>query len=309
MLLKPIKTTIKKILRRVQQWRNIVYIKANSPKVDKDRLKKDLAELGLIPGDVVMLHSSLRSLGYVEGGARTVIEAIYEMISPGGTLIVPTYYQPGGSILATCKMEGYYFDPRKHGTGLGALPAAFLNFPGVQRSIHPTHSVSAVGSKAKYVTESHHLASSIFGRLSPWDRCTELGGKILGLGISMGPVTFYHMLEDMELSKFPLPVRMKETYRIPCKDWLGNNILVPVTPLDPEYAKRRIDTPGRKDLRDYMWREFISAGLLKVGKVGEGKAWIASAKEFYDHLHKLMSEGVTIYSTEEELARRPVKTK
>ena len=305
-LLKIAKAVTKKMLRCFQQWRSAVQIKATAPVISKTRIKADLALLGLVPGDAVMLHSSLKSLGYVEGGPRTVIEALYEVISPGGTLIVPTYYQPGGSILATCKMEGYFFDPRQHGTGLGALPAAFLKFPGVQRSIHPTHSVSAVGPQAGYVTGAHHLAPSIFGQGSPWQRCVELNGKILGLGITMGPVTFYHLLEDVVLDEFPLPVRMRETYRLPCKDWNGIDLVVPVTPLDPEYARRRIDTPDRSDLRDYFWREFEQAGLLKVAHVGEAKSWCISARNFYDHLYSLMKAGITIYSTAEELARRPV---
>src|SRR5260221_13718575 len=107
-----------------------------------------------------------------------------------------------------CGIEGYFFDPRVHGTNLGALPAAFLKFQGVERSIHPTHSVSAVGPRARDVTEAHHLAPSIFGMGSPWQRCVELNAKILGLGVTMGPLTFYHVLEDMEGEEFPLPVRM-----------------------------------------------------------------------------------------------------
>ena len=306
-MLKHIKSIVKKALRSYQSWRNVAHIKATQPVIDHQQLVDNFRLLGLVPGDIVMLHSSLKSLGYVEGGPATVIAALYESISPGGTLIVPTYYQPGGSILATCKMEGYFFDPRIHGTNLGALPAAFLKFPGVERSIHPTHSVSAVGPKAKYITEAHHLAPSIFGKGSPWQRCVELDGKILGLGISMGPVTFYHLLEDMMLDKFPLPVRMSEAYQVPCKDLSGKDFVVPVIPLDPVYAKRRIDTPQRGDLRDYFWQEFNAAGLLTVGKVGEATSWFISSQRFYEHLHKMLQEGVTIYSTAEELAQRPIK--
>lgn len=306
-VLKPLKALVKRIIRAYQQRRNAAHIKATAPAIGYEQLFAGFRSLGLNPGDVVMLHSSLKSLGYVEGGPTTLIQALYDAISPGGTLIIPTYYQPGGSILATCKMEGYFFDPRIHGTGLGALPAAFLKFPGIERSIHPTHSVSAVGPQAKYVTESHHLAPSIFGQGSPWQRCVELNAKILGVGISMGPVTFYHLLEDMTLDDFPLPVRMKESYQLPCKDWSGKDITVPVAPLDPEYARRRIDTPGRSDLRDYFWREFNANGLLTVGKMGEAVSWFIPAKRFYDHLKQLMQEGVTIYSTSEELAQRPVK--
>jgi aminoglycoside N3'-acetyltransferase len=241
----------------------------------------------------------------VEGGPRAVWEALLEVVSPAGTVIVPTYYMSGGTIYSTCQDKDYCFDPRHHGTGLGALPAAFLELPDVKRSIHPTHSVSAIGKHAEYVTEAHHLASSIFGVGSPWQRCHELDGKVLGLGISMGPVTFYHLLEDSVLEAFPLPVRMRETFRLHCLGWDGQPLEVPVTPLDPAFMTRRIDHKSRDDLREYFWRDFELAGLLQVGRVGESRSWFVGSRRFYSHLLALMSDGVTIYALPEDLAARP----
>ena len=45
-------------------------------RIDKERIIKDLKDLGLKEGDTVIVHSSLSSLGYVEGGADTVIDAL-----------------------------------------------------------------------------------------------------------------------------------------------------------------------------------------------------------------------------------------
>ena len=302
-----VKDALRPAVSAARQIKRRHEIKASAPAVDMQRLVADLRTLGLDSGDTVFLHSSLKSIGYVEGGAKTVLQALFEAISPGGTLIVPTYYMPGGTILATCREAAYVFDPSKHGTHMGALPAAFLKFPGVERSLHPTHSVSALGKHAKYVTGTHHLAPSIFGPGSPWERCLALNGKVLGLGVSMGPVTFYHLLEDTVLDQFPLPARSRETYRLSCRDRDGTLRAVPVTPLDPFYAQRRIDTEARHDLRDYFWREFDQAGLLTAGKVGEARAWFIRARDFYDHLLELMKQGITIYSTADELARRPLR--
>jgi aminoglycoside 3-N-acetyltransferase len=305
-MLKHAKSLARTVLHRYERWRNAEHIKATTRPISKAEIKSGLLQLGLVPGDVVMLHSSLKSLGYVPNGPADVLDALYEAVSPGGTLIVPTYYQPGGSILATCQMKDFHFDPRRHGTGLGSIPSAFLKLPGIERSIHPTHSVSAIGPKAKYITETHHLAPSIFGMGSPWQRCLELNGKVLGLGINMGPVTFYHLLEDIEADKFPLHVWLRETYALPCKDWSGLDITVPVRPFDPELVRRRIDTPGRDDLRQYFWSEFERMGLLAKGQIGEAKCWSINAQPFYHHLKVLMNEGITIYSTPEDLARRPI---
>ena len=302
-----IKQLAKNLIRKVQSEVRRREIEKSAVHVDKDAIVAGLRSMGIGDGDVLFLHSSLRSLGFVEGGPGTVLTALLEAIGPQGTLIVPTYYQPGGTIYSTCKIPDYIFDPAIHGTDLGALPSAFLKRPDVERSLHPTHSVSAIGPRARFVTESHHLAPSVFGDGSPWERFIQLDGKVLGLGISMGPVTFYHLLEDMTGDAFPLPVRMNEVHRLRCRRADGEVIHVPVVPLDPEYMLRRIDNPSRDDLRDYFWREFESAGLMRVGMVGEGKSWVIGGKNFYRHLQQLLGEGITIYSTAEELARRAIR--
>lgn len=294
------------MLEKDASRRRAAKLRISAPIITKTELRAALEKLGIAKDDVLMLHSSLKSLGYVEGGAKAVIEALIEAVGPAGTVVIPTYWQPGGTILGTCKIPGYFFDPRRHDTNLGRLPSEFLRYPGIERSIHPTHSVSAFGPAARYVTEYHHLAPSIFGEGSPWQRCHALNAKILGLGVSMGPITIYHMLEDMLLDEFPLPVRMQQTWHLPCKDWKGNSLIVPVVPLDPTFMPRRIDSPGRDDLRQYFWTEFVHAGLLQTDRIGEADGWFIPAQDFYSHLQKLLTEGITIYSTPEQLSRRPL---
>ncbi len=305
-MLERTKTFVKSVLAARHRKKRADELRASRRLVSKSELRSGLEGLGIEAGDAVMLHSSLKSIGFVDGGPRTVLEALIEAVGPSGTLIVPTYWLPGGTILATCRLDGYVFDPRRHGTHLGRLPSEFLAFDGIERSIHPTHSVSAIGRAARHVVEHHHLAPSIFGSGSPWDRCHELDAKVIGLGISMGPVTFYHLLEDRFLDRFPLPVRMDETYAMSCLDGRGHEVKVPVVPLDPRFMPRRIDAPGRDDLREYFRAEFDRHGLLGWGEVGEAKSWVVPARRFYAHLETLVAEGITIYATADQLAARPL---
>jgi len=277
------------------------------PHVNRDQLAAGLARLGIAAGDTVFVHSSLKSLGYVDGGAATVVQALQDAVGPEGTLIIPTYYLPGGTILATCRMQDYVFDVRKDGTNMGRLPESFLACEGIHRSVHPTHSVSAWGRHAAFLTEAHHRAPSVFGEGSPWQRFVGIEqGKVLGLGISMGPVTFYHVLEDAMGDAFPVPVWGEETFRLPCIDHAGQRSEVPLRPFDPELAQRRIDHRSREDLRDYFMAEFKRAGLLHAGQVGEAPSWWIPAQGFFDHLQRLAGENLTIYSTPEQLAARPL---
>lgn len=304
---KRLKSAVKQVLNYGHRWRRRSEIRRSSPTITYDRLLADFRALGLEPGDTVLVHSSLKSLGYVENGPHTVIKALYQSVSPGGTIVLPAYHMPAGTVYETCKLKDYVFDPRIHGTRVGSIPAELLRFPGVERSIHPTHSVSALGRNARYLTEAHHLAPSTFGKGSPWDRLLEIGGKVVGLGIPMAPGGLYHPLEDYLGDAFPVPVKMKETFYLRCLNWSGEIIQVPIVPLAPEFLPRRIDHKSRGDLRDYFWQEFTRAGLLRVGQVGEARTWIMNAQDFFTHLIHLAQEGITIYATPEELARRPLK--
>ncbi|MDN2713601.1 AAC(3) family N-acetyltransferase [Janthinobacterium sp. SUN120] len=294
----------------LQAWRRAAgarRARQNAPHVTRAGLAADLARLGIAPGDTLFVHSSLKSLGYVEGGAPAVIAALQDAVGPQGALLLPAYYLPGGTVHAACAMPDYVFDPRRHGTHMGRLPEAFLASPGVRRSIHPTHSVCALGRHAADLTEAHHRAPSIFGMGSPWQRfigCDH--AKVLGLGISMGPVTFYHALEDAMGEAFPVPVWEEETRLLACLDHAGRRWDVPVRPFDPAVARRRIDHPGREDLRAYFQREFDAAGLRVNGQVGDAASWCIPAQAFYDHLRHMASEHVTIYASAAQLAARPI---
>jgi len=304
-LLQLTKDSVKKVLKAVLRVRRQFEVKNSAKKITLEQLIEDIAKLGVKKGDTLFVHSSLKSLGYVEGGPRTLIEALYQVVSPSGTIIFPTYYLPGGTIYATCQMDDYIFDPRKHGTNIGRLPEAVLKYPGVERSLHPTHSVSAIGENSKFITEAHHLAPSVFGEGSPWARFLELKGKVLGLGVSMGPITFYHMLEDRLADDFPLPVRMAEC-QLKCRNENNEVIEVPIRPLDIDFLPRRIDNKGRSDLREYFWQEFTSKDLLTIAQVGQSTSWAIDGDDFYRHLERLNQEGITIYATPEQLAARPI---
>jgi aminoglycoside N3'-acetyltransferase len=306
-MLNPIKRQVKALLEALRRRGSANAMRQNRRHVSRAELAADLARMGIAQGDTLFIHSSLKSLGYIDGGATTVVQALQDAVGPQGTLVIPTYYMPGGSIRATCEMQDYVFDVRKDGTNMGRLPESFLACTGIHRSVHPTHSVSAWGRHAAYLTEAHHRAPSVFGEGSPWQRFVDVDhAKVLGLGISMGPVTFYHVLEDAMGAAFPVPVWQDESYLLPCLDQQGQRWEVPVRPFAASIAQRRIDHPSRSDLRDYFQAEFRRTGLLVEGQVGDAASWWIPARGFFDHLQQLSGENLTIYSTADELAARPL---
>lgn len=302
-MLKPLKQAIKGLLEQWRRRRNAAERSQTERHVYRAELVAGLRGLGVQPGDTLFIHSSLKSLGFVVGGPSEVIAALQEAVGPEGSLLLPTYYLPAGTIHATCELPDYRFDIRRHGTNMGRLPEAFLATPGVERSLHPTHSVSAWGQNARFLTEAHHLAPSVFGPGSPWARLMELDrAKVLGLGINMGPVTFYHLLEDLMGVDFPLGVWQDKTYELPCIDAEGRTWPVPVRPYRPEMVARRIDNRSREDLRQFYADAFDRSGLRRKGRVGEAESWIIEAPAFLAQLRQMAGQGLTIYASPEQLA-------
>ncbi len=60
-------------------------------KIDKTILIRDLKALGLSAGDWVAVHSSMKAIGWVEGGPVEVIESLIEAVAPGGVMMMPLF--------------------------------------------------------------------------------------------------------------------------------------------------------------------------------------------------------------------------
>ena len=140
----------------------------------------DCANWGLPAGAGVMVHSSLKSFGQVEGGAHTVVEALMEVLTPQGTLLMPTFnheapFFEGG--------PGYYH-PAETPTVNGAIPDCFWRMPGVRRSLDPTHPFAAWGRHARRYTQFHHRTLTM-GPQSPLGQlyADDGFGLLLGCGL------------------------------------------------------------------------------------------------------------------------------
>jgi aminoglycoside 3-N-acetyltransferase len=149
-----------------------------------------LRRLGLPSGARVIVHSSLKSFGWVNGGARTVIEALMEVLTPRGTLLMPSFNH--GSIVEEGRTG--YFHPQETPTTNGAIPDLFWRLPGVARSLDPTHAFAAWGQNASSYTAAHHRTLTM-GPDSPLGRLNADGGYGLLLGVGYEANTFHHVVE------------------------------------------------------------------------------------------------------------------
>lgn len=148
-----------------------------------------LHRLGLGPGSIVVVHTSLKSFGRVAGGAETVIAALKQTVTRAGLVILPTH--------SLC-LEDYPgvepFDPRTSVAYTGKVPNVFRRQPGVVRSLHPTHSDAAWGDRAAELLADHESRGPV-GVDSPFHRAAQWGGHVLQLGVGHGTNTTLHLAE------------------------------------------------------------------------------------------------------------------
>lgn len=166
-----------------------------------------LKEVGVQTGQAIMVHTSLRSLGYVCGGAQSVIEALIQSVGDQGTIMMPTqswknldpsagvYWQEPEEWWDVIREYIPAYDKRLTPTNtMGAVSEMFRQWHGTLRSDHPARSVAAWGRYAQDLTENHDL-SDIFGDSSPIGRLYELDGSVLLIGVGYDKNTSLHLAD------------------------------------------------------------------------------------------------------------------
>jgi len=225
----------------------------------KSELASQIRALGLGGGDTVVLHSSLGSIGEVDGGAETVVDAFLDVLGEKGTLVVPTFGGGGGG------GGGDVFDPATTPAGLGAITEAVRMHPDAARSLHPMASVAAVGARAAELVRDHEKAPTAHAEGTPYTRIAELGGYVLLLGVDQDRNTTLHTAEA--LCKLPYLSTRTKKY------------------LDPAGAEHE----GTWDFFPGPHRDFIGmdralreGGVVKLGKVGAAVARLMKSRELID---------------------------
>jgi aminoglycoside 3-N-acetyltransferase len=147
-------------------------VKRMKQTVTRATISTALAGAGISKGDKILLHSSLSSLGNVEGGAEAVAEGVLDAIGPKGTLMVPTFNYWAVELFDRATTPGL----------TGAITEAVRRREGATRSLHPTHSVSAIGDRAaEFVANHENIGALRVG--SPVDKLAKAGGYTLLLGV------------------------------------------------------------------------------------------------------------------------------
>lgn len=180
------------------------------PPLTSERLVSDLRRLGVTEGLTLLVHGSLRSIGWVDGGARTVVEALRQAVGETGHVVAPTGTEENSLTsrvskerAARLKRDEGAADPRAMRafdrdatpTTMGAISEALRTVGDAVRSPHPQSSFAAVGPRAAELMADHPLRCHL-GRRSPLWQLYIMGADVLFLGVDgYAACTAFHLAE------------------------------------------------------------------------------------------------------------------
>ena len=153
--------------------------------VKKQDILLSLDLMDIKKGDIILVHSALSSIGYVDGGADAVIDALLESVGEEGTVVMST-------------LTGWFepFDADKTPSAVGEITEKFRRRENAHRSLHPVHSVAAIGKHAEYITAGHDKCETGCGAGTPYYKLRDMDGKVMLLGVDMDRNTIMHSLEE-----------------------------------------------------------------------------------------------------------------
>jgi len=242
--------------------------------ITRPQLAEQFSALGLPKGASVLVHSSLKSLGLVEGGAEAVVEALYDAVGPTGTVMVPNL--PFRGTLTAYLEPAPTFDVRSTPSQMGAITEALRLRPDAKRSLHSSHSVAAVGALRDLMTADHEKCDVTCGRFSAYYRNAHRPESfILMIGATLNSMTTFHSVE--------------ETCELP---YLFSGKVYTSTVLDYEGRRLTIRTRGYNDgvARAFTRPEptLLAEGLMKIAKVGEAECRLMDARGTFECVERMV---------------------
>ncbi|KGX85425.1 AAC(3) family N-acetyltransferase [Pontibacillus marinus] len=249
----------------------------------RDTIRRDLQEMGIQKGMTIMVHSSLSSIGWVNGGAVAVIQALMDVVTEQGNIVMPSQsddavdpsYWSKPSVPEEWWEEIRNTFPAYHpnytpASRMGQIVDIFRTFPNVKRSSHPHNSFAAWGKDSETIIQDHSLDFS-FGEESPLKTLYDLDANILFIGTDYGSCTAFHLAENR--TYFKEIITKKAT----------------VLENDEEIRKSFQDLETREDLFEQIGLDFEKQYGVTKGLIGSASSRLFSLQEAVDYAEKWLN--------------------
>jgi aminoglycoside 3-N-acetyltransferase len=229
----------------------------------------DLRRMGIRSGDVLIVHASMKRIGWVRGGPQAVVRELQRTLTRSGTLLMPAF---------SYSLERIYepaepFDPGASPAQTGFLSETFRRSHDVVRSLHPTHSVCAWGRGARDLVGEHESRSGL-GAETPFHRAAQRGARVLMIGCDFTSLSLVHVAEALADAPY-LPIF--------CwfhKGWKPTALVRqnngPAAVVDCGHA------PGCSQRFDRLQRLAEREGLVRRVRFGEASSLLFSAAKLLD---------------------------
>jgi aminoglycoside 3-N-acetyltransferase len=234
-------------------------------------LLKGFRQVKVDPGETIVVHTSYKSLGGVEGGVDAVIDALQELVGSAGTLMFPAFNFQSWT-------ETHYFDVLETPSKMGMITELARLRPGAVRTPHPIYSFSVLGPRAGEFSMAEDVEA--YGPNSAFARFHKLNATIISIGLDFNSTfSMHHYIE----------------YNVGCdyrrvKEFSGIYVGYDRRPQLRTYSMfvRKHDR-----VRTYIvpgMNELLAAGVIKEVRVGEAKVHYLTANEFFDHMSVIVRE-------------------
>lgn len=228
----------------------------------RDEMVKGFGKLGLKAGDVVLVHSSYKSLGEVDGGPQTVVDALLEVLGPEGTLIMPTFNFNFN--------KGEPWDVNKTPSHMGVLTEIARVNPQARRVFHPFYSFAILGKLKDELTRVRYKDS--YGTDSIFMKLRQLDARIMIIGLSYThSMTFFHHVEQMN----GVDYRFIKAFTGEVTDEAGKTYTDTFTMLVRDLDKGVITEV------DPMGAVLEQRGIVNIGQVGEATVKLMKANDVF----------------------------
>jgi len=246
-----------------------------------------IKEMGIKPTDTLLIHSSMKSIGEVSGGADTVLDAFMEYLKDG-LLILPTH------TWKTMSETHNIYDPNKEPSCVGILTNLFMKREGVVRSLHPTHSVAAYGRDSREYVKGEENVTTPCAVGGCYDRLRERNAKILLIGVNHNRNTFIHCVEEI----LQVPERFTE------KPVLFK-IVMPDGSLKESYVYRHYNktTAHISEAYTKLEQAFYDNNAAKRVRFGDANCILCDANGIFEVTKKVLSHQINCLMELDEIPK------
>ncbi len=248
----------------------------------KEQLMKQIEKMGIAHTDTVLVHSSRKAVGPVEGGTDTILDAFMEYMQEG-LLIFPTH------TWKNITFENNMYDYKTEPSCVGLLSNLFIKREGVIRSLHPTHSVAAAGKDAVEYVSGEEKVGSPCAREGCWGKLLDRNAKILFLGSGVACNTYLHGVEEWN----DIPDRLtmyQKPYRIVLRD--GSIV-------EKLHRRHHSEFAENGDVSIHYAKimpEFIRRNIAWEGKIGDASCTVAKCVPMYEITSAYLQENPLMFN-------------